>query len=231
MTTTVPHNAETLVIPPYAGVPPLMRGSAVDVPAGGDSPQYRYPDYDTVYCFASGHGEMYVRGADADWPTSVDFRKLVFVASGVTHRIANRGQGPLLGFAFHVPPREHAEVHERRPHKASYDVFSGKVEYEATRQCWIPALKPNPASQISAVELAWFFENGRTVRHTSSSTEEIFYFVRGNGTVVLDGVEHAAGPGSAFLVPRNVTHEIRNTGAGAMAHFTVNTYLSGTDAA
>lgn len=230
MTITTPQNAASLVIPPYRDSAPLMRGSAVDIPAEAGPLECRYPDYDTVYCFASGHGDMLVRGAEADWPTSVDFRKVVFVAAGVTHRIHNRGQGSLLGFAFHVPPYAEAEDAARRPHKASFDVFDSRVEYESTRQCWFPLIKPNPASRISAVELAWFFEGGRTVRHTSRSTEEIFYFVRGNGTVVLDGTAYDAAPGSAFLVPRNVTHEIRNTGDGAMAHFTVNTYLSGTDA-
>lgn len=230
MIITAPQNADNLVIPPYRDSAPLMRGSAVDIPAGAEALECRYPDYDTVYCFASGHGDMFVRGAEADWPTSVDFRKVVFVGAGVTHRVLNRGQGPLLGFAFHVPPHEGTSDGDRRPHKASFDVFGGRVEFESTRQCWFAVTKPNPASRISAVELAWFFEGGRTVQHTSQSTEEIFYFVRGTGTVVLDGVQYDAAPGSAFLVPRNVTHEIRNTGEGAMAHFTVNTYLSGTDA-
>ena len=207
-----------------------MTGRHLELAAGGSAGVIQEQDHDLVYCFASGHGDFFARGAEAWWPFPVDQESIVFVAAGVTHRLENRGSHALVGYVFAVPPREDAGDAERRPHKMTYRVRSGKVEEESGRRCWQPVMKPNAASRISAVELAEFHEHGSTVQHRSRSTEEIFYFVRGHGEVHLDGVVHQVGPGSAVLVPQGVVHEIRNTGSGLMSHFTVNMYLYGTDA-
>jgi mannose-6-phosphate isomerase-like protein (cupin superfamily) len=41
---------------------------------------------------------------------------------------------------------------------------------------------------------------------------EIYYVIEGRGIVVLDGVEHTVGPGSAVFIPGDAEHGIRNEG-------------------
>lgn len=221
---------EGLLVPPRAADAPIMTGRPVELAPGHATDHLREDGYDLVYCFAAGHADMHARGAEAWWPFPVDQDRVVFLAAGVTHQLVNQGSHYLVGYAFAVPPRTETEDSERRPHKMTYSISRGRFEEESGRRCWQPVYKPNPASRVSAVELAEFHEHGRTVRHRSGSTEEIFYFVRGHGQVHLDDVTHEVGPGTAVLVPQSVAHEIVNTGPGLMSHFTVNTYLYGTDA-
>ena len=46
-------------------------------------------------------------------------------------------------------------------------------------------------------------------RHTQA---EVYHLVEGSGVVVLDGVEHPVGAGSAVFIPGDAEHGIRNTG-------------------
>lgn len=48
--------------------------------------------------------------------------------------------------------------------------------------------------------------------HSHEETEEVFYFMSGEGTFVLDGVRHAVRPGTVIHVPPGVMHSIINTG-------------------
>jgi mannose-6-phosphate isomerase-like protein (cupin superfamily) len=50
-------------------------------------------------------------------------------------------------------------------------------------------------------------------RHTQA---EVYHLVEGSGVVVLDGVEHPVGAGSAVFIPGDAEHGIRNTGEGAL---------------
>lgn len=221
---------EGLQTPPFEHDAPTMTGSHFRVAQGGELGPMAEKEYDLVYCFASGHGDFLAAGAEAYWPFPVNHSRIVFLAAGVTHRLVNRGLGELCGYVFAVPQKADSPDADKRPHKMTYGVYEGKREMESGRCVWQPVFKPNPASRISAIELAELAEGGASVRHRSRSTEEIFYFVRGTGTVVLDGVTYYIEPGSAVMVPKNVEHEVHNTGEGLMLHFTVLQHLAGTDA-
>lgn len=48
--------------------------------------------------------------------------------------------------------------------------------------------------------------------HYHDRNEELFYFIDGRGTALLDGVPHHVGKGHTMFVGRNVAHTIRNEG-------------------
>lgn len=47
--------------------------------------------------------------------------------------------------------------------------------------------------------------------HLHRKVEETFYFVRGEGLMVVDGNEHPAATGMAFYIEPGEGHDIRNT--------------------
>ena len=53
---------------------------------------------------------------------------------------------------------------------------------------------------------------GYTEPHTHDGTEQAFYFLEGEGVIMVDGKEYKAKPGTAAHVPLNTTHCYRNTG-------------------
>lgn len=48
--------------------------------------------------------------------------------------------------------------------------------------------------------------------HLHEQSEEVFYFISGDGLFVLDGTRHAVSPGSIVFVPPKTRHAIFNTG-------------------
>ena len=46
--------------------------------------------------------------------------------------------------------------------------------------------------------------------HGHSELDETFYFIEGNGIMIIDGIEHEAPEGSAFLCEPQEMHNIRN---------------------
>lgn len=52
-------------------------------------------------------------------------------------------------------------------------------------------------------------------------TAEVYYFLGGEGTVTIDGVENPVRANSAAYIPGNAVHGIRNTGQCALRFFYV----------
>lgn len=48
--------------------------------------------------------------------------------------------------------------------------------------------------------------------HSHEESEEVFYFISGEGTFVLDGERHRVSAGTVIHVPPTVPHAIYNTG-------------------
>jgi len=51
--------------------------------------------------------------------------------------------------------------------------------------------------------------------------DQFFRFEEGEGTVVLDGVEHAVKDGDAVVVPEGARHNVINTGSGPLKLYTL----------
>jgi len=54
---------------------------------------------------------------------------------------------------------------------------------------------------------------GGSVPHYHRQAEEVYYILRGQGQMVLDGEARLVGPGDAVIIPPPAQHVIHNTGA------------------
>lgn len=57
---------------------------------------------------------------------------------------------------------------------------------------------------------------GGWLGHHRHEPAELYYVTHGEGTLTIDGTDHAVGPGTAAYVPSNSEHGIRNTGNGPL---------------
>jgi mannose-6-phosphate isomerase-like protein (cupin superfamily) len=97
------------------------------------------------------------------------------------------------------------------------------VEY--VRRLDRSALNPDDFSAVNLVdnETAWVVAVGvppgwvRPSPHVHES-DQLYWIIEGELTVVLDGVEHVAGPSSLVYMPAGVVHKNRNDGAVAELH-------------
>jgi mannose-6-phosphate isomerase-like protein (cupin superfamily) len=64
-------------------------------------------------------------------------------------------------------------------------------------------------------------EAGGWLGHHRHAPSEIYYVLSGEGTVTIDGAEHAVGAGTAAYIPSNSEHGIRNSGGSPLRFFYV----------
>ena len=72
-------------------------------------------------------------------------------------------------------------------------------------------------SQLVLMSLAPGEEIGEEVHEL----DQFLRFEAGEGTVVLDGVEHAVKADAAVVIPEGTRHNVINTGAGALKLYTI----------
>ena len=70
----------------------------------------------------------------------------------------------------------------------------------------------DPQSKLMMVNLARVLVGKVHPAHIHRTMEEIFYFLEGEGEVILDGEVESVRSGDRIIVPAGVSHEIRNTG-------------------
>lgn len=87
------------------------------------------------------------------------------------------------------------------------------------RTVWSPAQMPGSA--LMGVEQTQYFPGGSGAVHSDDRSEEVIYFRQGRGEVQLDKEVVAVGPGSAVCVPKNVVHQVRNTGKDLLEHILI----------
>jgi mannose-6-phosphate isomerase-like protein (cupin superfamily) len=60
--------------------------------------------------------------------------------------------------------------------------------------------------------------------HLHAHTEEVFFFLAGQGEVTLDGVTSPVGPGDAVLTPLGSAHSVVNTGPERLDYLVVEVF-------
>lgn len=68
------------------------------------------------------------------------------------------------------------------------------------------------AGEWDGIEWVSLSPGGRAGLHTHSMTEELWFFLAGEGRVELDGESHRVEPGSIMLTPLDSNHAAWNTG-------------------
>lgn len=77
-------------------------------------------------------------------------------------------------------------------------------------------------SKIMGVEQSIYFASGRSPVHAESPTEEIMYFRRGRGKVLLGNSYVDVGPGSAVAIPTAIEHHVVNSGEDVLEHILIS---------
>ncbi len=87
------------------------------------------------------------------------------------------------------------------------------------RTVWSPAQIDGTA--LMGVEQTQYFPGGSGARHSDDRSEEVIYFRQGHGEIQLDDKIVKVSPGSTVCVPKNVVHQVRNTGKDLLEHILV----------
>jgi len=77
-------------------------------------------------------------------------------------------------------------------------------------------------SNILGVERSTYFPSGKSPVHAEDHSEEIIYFRRGRGKVLLGKEYVNVGPGSAVAIPSGITHHVVNSGEDVLDHILIS---------
>lgn len=87
------------------------------------------------------------------------------------------------------------------------------------RTVWSPAQMQGTA--LMGVEQTQYFPGGSGARHSDDRSEEVIYFRQGRGEVQLNDSIVQVSAGSAVCVPKDVVHQVRNTGKDLLEHILI----------
>jgi mannose-6-phosphate isomerase-like protein (cupin superfamily) len=77
-------------------------------------------------------------------------------------------------------------------------------------------------SNVLGVEQSIYFASGSSPVHAESHSEEIMYFRRGRGKVLLGNAYVDVGPGSAVAIPSGIEHHVINSGKDVLEHILIS---------
>lgn len=77
-------------------------------------------------------------------------------------------------------------------------------------------------SNIVGVEKSTYFPSGKSPVHAESPTEEIIYFRRGRGKVLLGERYVDVGPGVSVAIPSGIAHHVVNSGEDVLDHILIS---------
>ncbi len=82
-------------------------------------------------------------------------------------------------------------------------------------------------SNILGVERSTYFPSGKSPIHAEDHSEEIIYFRRGRGKVLLGKEYVDVGPGSAVAIPSGIEHHVVNSGEDVLDHILIGVEIGG----
>lgn len=88
-------------------------------------------------------------------------------------------------------------------------------------------IKGNELNEISfnSCDHVTYYTGGSAPSHKHDDLEEIFYFTRGTGVVVLDDEEIPVKAGSLVVAHPGMYHEIKNTGKDILQHVVCSVFI------
>ncbi|HEX2886716.1 cupin domain-containing protein [Vineibacter terrae] len=81
-------------------------------------------------------------------------------------------------------------------------------------------------SSVLAVEHSTYFANGFSPVHAEDDSEEVIYFRRGRGKVLLGNQYVDVVPGSAVAIPSGIRHQVVNSGEDVLEHILISADLA-----
>lgn len=82
------------------------------------------------------------------------------------------------------------------------------------------------SSSILAVEQSTYFASGQSPVHAEDNSEEIIYFRKGTGQVLLGSTYVDVSPGSAVPITKGIEHHVVNSGQDVLEHILISADIS-----
>jgi quercetin dioxygenase-like cupin family protein len=82
------------------------------------------------------------------------------------------------------------------------------------------------AKRLIGLDLASYASGGEGPTHDHTSSEEIFYILRGKGQVILGGRAIEVKAGDFIAIPKGILHQVINKGADRLEHLACYVDLS-----
>lgn len=79
------------------------------------------------------------------------------------------------------------------------------------------------ATQRFDFRISSYQPKGYVDRHKHAVQEQIYYILRGEGLMEIDGTEHVVRPNDYIFLPPGVEHAIYNTGLEDLVFFVITT--------
>jgi len=176
--------------------------------------RHAHPD-EEIYYILSGRAMITARGLVTDYDSDVDADTAIWIPSNAEHGLCNTGEGPLRYICFKCnaePAHEKGTMTITRVEEVPQTRIMASID--RTFKILVPGQEVG-AKGIVVLEIATIA--GATPPH-SHSTEEIYYVIRGQGIVSLNGKETEIFPGMAVYLPPNAKHNVRKTGQGLLQY-------------
>ena len=81
-------------------------------------------------------------------------------------------------------------------------------------------------SSVLAVEHSTYFAGGHSPVHAEDDSEEVIYFRRGKGKVLLGNQFVDVVPGTAVAIPSGIRHQVVNSGEDVLEHILISADLA-----
>jgi mannose-6-phosphate isomerase-like protein (cupin superfamily) len=81
-------------------------------------------------------------------------------------------------------------------------------------------------SSVLAVEHSTYFRGGASPVHAEADSEEVIYFRRGRGKVLLGNDYVEVSPGKAVAIPSGIKHHVVNSGEDVLEHILISADLA-----
>jgi mannose-6-phosphate isomerase-like protein (cupin superfamily) len=81
-------------------------------------------------------------------------------------------------------------------------------------------------SSVLAVEHSTYFRGGASPVHAEADSEEVIYFRRGRGKVLLGNEYVEVSPGKAVAIPSGIKHHVVNSGEDVLEHILISADLA-----
>ncbi len=85
-------------------------------------------------------------------------------------------------------------------------------------------------TRLLGVERSTYFPSGRSPVHAEGHSEEIIYFRRGRGKVLLGQSYAEVAPGDAVAIPSGIEHHVVNSGEDVLEHILVSAEIGAASA-
>ncbi len=180
-----------------------VRMESREIAPGMSAPIERYTASDVALLFFEGHGEVRV----ADRVHTIMAVQFTHARAGSAFQLRNTGGARLRYLAAVCPPRpvEHPRAHDAKAGPGGVTVLS------------VDKYDRIPDSGLIRGGMFFLEPGGSIPQLSQDESTKIFVVLQGQCELTVGAETRRVGHGDVIAIPRQVTHSLRNPGAGKLA--------------